>query len=198
MRACLHSITAATAMVVPLQAARARRAAALKPRAPARQESALLMPQLYRPGQANASFRLRVLALWLASALWQSLVCFYAPMWALAPGAVSRHGRALGLWDVGTLAYTLVVVMVRPAARESKHAPAAPSDTCRQLHETPGRCLEATPACSARPTCSMLRGGSMRRARRGRGAAHSADGHMQPCFNVCASWRALCQNTPLP
>ncbi len=141
------------------------------------------MPQLYRPGQANASFRLRVLALWLASALWQSLVCFYAPMWALAPGAVSRRGRALGLWDVGTLAYTLVVVMVGPgcaSVRDSAHAPAAPLDTCRQPHETPCRCHEATPACSARPTCRRLRGGSMRGARRGRSAAHSAEGHMQP------------------
>ena len=73
-----------------------------------------LMPQLYRPGQANASFRGRVMGLWLLSALWQSLVCFYTPMWALAPGAVDRHGGALGLWDVGTLGYTLVVVMARP------------------------------------------------------------------------------------
>ncbi len=72
------------------------------------------MPQLYRPGQANASFRGRVMVLWLLSALWQSLVCCYTPMWALAPGAVDRHGGALGLWDVGTLGYTLVVVMARP------------------------------------------------------------------------------------
>jgi len=140
------------------------------------------MPQLYRPGQANASFRLRVLALWLASALWRSLVCFYAPMWALAPGAVSRRGRALGLWDVGTLAYTLVVVMVGPgcaSVHDSEHAPAAPSDTCRQPHETPAFAADffSTPARGM--AGRRVRPGSGRRAlpcQRGVGArsAHRA------------------------
>ncbi len=79
------------------------------------QESLLLVPQLYAAGQRNTKFNARVLALWLLSAVWHSLVCFYLPVLALSPkAAVDSHGQTVDIWATGTLAYTLAIVVVRP------------------------------------------------------------------------------------
>lgn len=55
----------------------------------------------------------RVLSLWVASAIWHSLVCFYVPALALsAKSAVSSAGQITDIWATGTLAYTVVIVVV--------------------------------------------------------------------------------------
>lgn len=79
------------------------------------QESLLSVPQLYAAGQRNTKFNARVLALWLLSAVWHSLVCFYLPVLALSPkAAVDSHGQTVDIWATGTLAYTIAIVVVRP------------------------------------------------------------------------------------
>lgn len=77
------------------------------------QESLLSVPSLYQSGQRNTRFNARVLALWVASAIWHSLVCFYVPALALsARAAVSGSGQIIDIWATGTLAYTVVIVVV--------------------------------------------------------------------------------------
>ena len=73
-----------------------------------------MMPQLYIPGPKNTAFGSRVLGMWLLAALWNSVVCFYLPVLALTPAAVSRSGLMIDIWATGTLAYTLIVVAVSP------------------------------------------------------------------------------------
>ena len=79
------------------------------------QDGAFSTPQLYIPGQRNQPFSWRVLGTWLASAVWNSAVCFYVPVWALAPAAVSSTGLMIDIWATGTLGYTLIIVTVRLA-----------------------------------------------------------------------------------
>ena len=80
---------------------------------PSQQDGAFTTPQLYIPGQKNLPFSWRVLGVWLASAIWNSAVCFFVPVWALAPVAVSSTGLMIDIWATGTLAYTLIIVTVR-------------------------------------------------------------------------------------
>lgn len=58
-----------------------------------------------------------MLSLWVASAIWHSLVCFYVPSLALsARAAVSSAGQIIDIWAAGTLAYTVVIVVVSNSA----------------------------------------------------------------------------------
>ena len=67
--------------------------------------------QMLLPGLSCCSPR--VLSLWLASAIWHSLVCFYVPTLALsAESAVNSTGQIVDIWATGTLAYTVVIVVV--------------------------------------------------------------------------------------
>lgn len=77
-----------------------------------------MMPQLYIPGPKGTAFGWRVLGMWLLAALWSSVVCFYLPVMALTPAAVSSTGLMIDIWATGTLAYTLIVVAVRPATTQ--------------------------------------------------------------------------------
>ena len=76
------------------------------------QESMRMLPALYSYGRTGQGFCTRTLAAWLASALWQSAVCFWAPVFAHAHIPSTRSGRSFGLWAVGTLSYTMIVTMV--------------------------------------------------------------------------------------
>lgn len=49
--------------------------------------------------------------LWLISATYQSLVFFYFPVQA-AQSAQNYSGKMLGVWDVSTLAYTIILTTV--------------------------------------------------------------------------------------
>jgi hypothetical protein len=48
------------------------------------------------------------------TALWQSLACFYAPILALGYNGTDRAGSLLGLWEIGTVSYTLIITVVSP------------------------------------------------------------------------------------
>lgn len=49
--------------------------------------------------------------MWALSAVYQSLILFYFPANAAGEGQ-NGSGRMLGLWDVGTMAFTCIVITV--------------------------------------------------------------------------------------
>eukprot|EP01018_Ginkgo_biloba_P021170 Gb_12292 [translate_table: standard] len=68
-------------------------------------------PQLYREGIKNMFFKWRVLAVWAFFAIYQSVIFFYFTAAASTKGQNSS-GKVFGLWDVGTMAFTCVVITV--------------------------------------------------------------------------------------
>lgn len=68
-------------------------------------------PQLYQEGIKNTFFKWRVLAVWAFFAFYQSLIFFYFCVAASTKGQ-NLSGKMLGLWDVGTMAFTCVVITV--------------------------------------------------------------------------------------
>ncbi|XP_002961083.2 phospholipid-transporting ATPase 3 [Selaginella moellendorffii] len=70
-----------------------------------------LNPQLYMAGIRNAYFRWRVLAVWFISGIYQSIILFAFPVHAGRIGQNSS-GMLLGLWDLGTMAFTCIVITV--------------------------------------------------------------------------------------
>ncbi|XP_010548246.1 PREDICTED: phospholipid-transporting ATPase 3 isoform X2 [Tarenaya hassleriana] len=68
-------------------------------------------PELYREGIRNSFFKWRVVAIWAASAVYQSLVC-YLFVTASAFGGKNWSGRVFGLWDVSTMVFTCLVIAV--------------------------------------------------------------------------------------
>lgn len=68
-------------------------------------------PQLYQEGIKNMFFKWRVLAVWAFFAFYQSLIFFYFCVAASTKGQ-NLSGKMLGLWDVGTMAFTCVVITV--------------------------------------------------------------------------------------
>ncbi|KAG6549287.1 hypothetical protein Mapa_009273 [Marchantia paleacea] len=67
-------------------------------------------PQLYKAGIDNLYFSWRVLLVWLFFAIYQSLIFFFFPTQAAEHGV--NGGLNLGLWDVGTMAYTCIIITV--------------------------------------------------------------------------------------
>lgn len=68
-------------------------------------------PGLYKAGIQNSYFNWKVLAVWFLSAIYQSLIFYYFPVAAGIIGQTSS-GKMFGLWDIGTMAFTCVVVSV--------------------------------------------------------------------------------------
>ncbi|KAF8019188.1 hypothetical protein BT93_G0005 [Corymbia citriodora subsp. variegata] len=68
-------------------------------------------PQLYKEGMRNSYFSWRDVAAWALSAVYQSLV-FYHFVTASSSAGLNSSGKMLGLRDVGTMAFTCVVVTV--------------------------------------------------------------------------------------
>ena len=92
-----------------------------------------MMPQLYIPGPRGTAFGWRVLGMWLMAALWSSVVCFYLPALALTPAAVSSTGLMIDIWATGTLAYTLIVITVRPSTMRSHSPTPNPNILCNPV-----------------------------------------------------------------
>ena len=120
------------------------------------QESAQMMPQLYIPGPQGTAFGWRVLGMWLLAALWSSIVCFYLPAMALTPAAVSSNGHMIDIWATGTLAYTLIIITVRPDTPDTPDTSDTPDtpDTpdapyAPDTPDTPDPCI----ACASRWFC---------------------------------------------
>lgn len=76
------------------------------------QEHARLLPQLYAEGPLKKRFNWRILSYWLISALWQSLACFYVPILTFAYTGADKAGSIFGLWEIGTISYTLIITVV--------------------------------------------------------------------------------------
>jgi magnesium-transporting ATPase (P-type) len=70
------------------------------------------IPQLYRSGQKGELFNVKVFLVWMASSVWQSLVCFYVPVWSMAVVAIDSQGHTAGQWAVGTVACCVVIITV--------------------------------------------------------------------------------------
>ena len=68
-------------------------------------------PQLYKAGIRNAFFNWKVLLMWAVSAVYQSIILFFFPAIAAVDGQ-NGYGRMLGIWDVGTMAFTCIVITV--------------------------------------------------------------------------------------
>ncbi|KAH9288212.1 hypothetical protein KI387_032329, partial [Taxus chinensis] len=67
-------------------------------------------PQLYKTGIENLYFRWQLLARWLLSSVFQSFIIFYFSV--LTGYGGKTHGKILGQWDVATLAFSSVVIVV--------------------------------------------------------------------------------------
>lgn len=72
----------------------------------------LATPTLYPHGQKNESFSNRVLMGWLAHGVLHSISCYYVPVIAQAYGPVWPNGITIGIWAVGTTAYSTVIITV--------------------------------------------------------------------------------------
>jgi len=69
-------------------------------------------PQLYMQGQRNEYFDVRVKALWMINAFYQSVILFVIPTYAMYLVADSKDGRKQDMWALGTTIYTCVVLAV--------------------------------------------------------------------------------------
>ncbi|XP_057819664.1 phospholipid-transporting ATPase 3 isoform X2 [Cryptomeria japonica] len=67
-------------------------------------------PQLYKTGIENLYFRWQLLGRWLFFSIFQSFIIFYFSI--LTGFSGKRLGKILGQWDVGTLAFSSVVIAV--------------------------------------------------------------------------------------
>jgi phospholipid-transporting ATPase len=68
-------------------------------------------PQLYKAGIDNLYFKWKVILVWLGFALYQSLIFFIVPL-AAGMSAQNSSSIMLGVWDIGTLAYTCIIITV--------------------------------------------------------------------------------------
>jgi len=100
------------------------------PRATASLAAARDGGKLYKSSQDGAAMSARSLLAWAASALWHSAVCYAVPTLALSGAGFAGvdmnsslastlglagggpHASSLGLWQTGTLGFSLVVVVV--------------------------------------------------------------------------------------
>jgi phospholipid-transporting ATPase len=67
-------------------------------------------PQLYMAGQGNKNFSFQVFFSWQIFGLLQSLVCFFVPYACYV--SVGQDGLVSGMWSLGTLMMTCVVIVV--------------------------------------------------------------------------------------
>ncbi|EPS73148.1 hypothetical protein M569_01607, partial [Genlisea aurea] len=68
-------------------------------------------PELYKEGIKNSFFKWRVVASWAFFAIYQSLILYHFIV-ASSNRAMNSTGKMFGLWDVSTMAFTVVVVTV--------------------------------------------------------------------------------------
>jgi len=69
-------------------------------------------PQLYMSGQRKYHFNMASFWGWIINAIFQSFIVFALPMLAFEQGVVNVNGEVVGLWSVGTLIYTCVLLVV--------------------------------------------------------------------------------------
>jgi len=72
----------------------------------------LKYPQAYKDNQSGRWFTMTLFWLWMANAIYVSIVLFFGARYAFELGTINRDGTTYGLWEIGTLVYTLVVLTV--------------------------------------------------------------------------------------
>eukprot|EP00824_Muranothrix_gubernata_P008681 TRINITY_DN2115_c0_g1_i1.p1 TRINITY_DN2115_c0_g1~~TRINITY_DN2115_c0_g1_i1.p1 ORF type:complete len:1059 (-),score=246.27 TRINITY_DN2115_c0_g1_i1:588-3764(-) len=74
---------------------------------------AMRFPGLYKSGQRSEFFNGKVFMKWIFLAIYTSLVLIFYPMWAThTTPAVRSNGQNIGLWSLGTIIFTCVIVVV--------------------------------------------------------------------------------------
>ncbi|EFA86147.1 P-type ATPase [Heterostelium album PN500] len=75
--------------------------------------SSMKYPQLYKSGQKDSEFNLKILWMWLCEALVHSVVIFFSVYAIFAKGAVLfSNGQTLDFWCMGQFVFILVVITV--------------------------------------------------------------------------------------
>ncbi|KAI8539269.1 hypothetical protein RHMOL_Rhmol09G0169000 [Rhododendron molle] len=68
-------------------------------------------PELYKEGMRNTYFNWKVLMVLAVSSLYQSLIVFYFVVTS-SSNSVHSSGKMFGLWDISTMAFNCIVVIV--------------------------------------------------------------------------------------
>ena len=75
-------------------------------------ETRLKHPQLYHATQKSDYFNHKVFWLWIANAIYHSVLLFWLPMWSYGAMSVWPHGRTGDYLVVGNIVYSFVIVTV--------------------------------------------------------------------------------------
>ena len=75
-------------------------------------ESLLAVPSLYKKGPQNKSFNTRVFWLWMFQAISHSLLFFWLAREAVLTSVLHSNGYTTGMWLMGVIVYSLVVLTV--------------------------------------------------------------------------------------
>jgi len=75
------------------------------------ENTSLIFPQIYKPGQTNEFLNYMVFAYWTLEALWHAFITFFFSYYFIAMHEDST-GRQLSLWDAGNATYTCVLLVV--------------------------------------------------------------------------------------
>ena len=73
------------------------------------------VPQLYSHGREGRSFTVGLFWLYFADGVWQSLACFYCGYFAYGGPSTNPDGQMSGMYDMGTVMFTSLVVVVNGA-----------------------------------------------------------------------------------
>jgi phospholipid-transporting ATPase len=74
--------------------------------------SALKYPQMYATGQTNEAFSMKLLWIWIANGIWNSLVCYFGTIWWFGDAVIDNTGTSYAIWALGNISYTVVAISV--------------------------------------------------------------------------------------
>jgi len=70
-------------------------------------------PELYMAGPRREYMNVRLAAMWILSGVWHSIIIFFVPYYTMTNGNTSHpDGKANDIWQLGTVVYFLVTVVV--------------------------------------------------------------------------------------
>merc|ERR1711916_148747 len=75
-------------------------------------DSSLEYPELYFDGQENREFNVQLFVVWVATGIFHSAVIFFGSVAVFAGTAASSIGQTSGVWTLGAVVYTNVVLVV--------------------------------------------------------------------------------------
>jgi len=71
-----------------------------------------LYPELYQSGQRSEDYSLTQLWGWVALGVFHSIIIFFGSIYWFDDGIVNSDGKSFGMWALGTIAYTVVIMVV--------------------------------------------------------------------------------------